>query len=79
MSVICLQLNDQTVLFSTIRFSISHLFAFSLNVKHFYLTHRLNLSDATTLSQCGPGSDGTDGVVHLAQTPALLEPHHQTV
>ena len=33
-------LNDQTVLFLTIQFSTSHLFAFSVNVKQFYLTHR---------------------------------------
>ena len=33
------QLNDQTVLFQIIQFNISHLFAFSLNVKVFYLTH----------------------------------------
>ena len=36
------QLNDQTVLFQIIRFSISHLFAYSLNIKHFYLTHWLD-------------------------------------
>ena len=30
------QLNEQTVLFLTIKFSISHLFALSLNVKQFY-------------------------------------------
>ena len=34
-SFVYTQLNDQTVLFS-----ISHLFALSLNVKQFYLTHR---------------------------------------
>ena len=34
------QLNNQTFLFLTIQFSIIHLFAFSLNVKQFYLTHR---------------------------------------
>ena len=32
----------QTVLFLTIQFSISHLFALSLNVKQMYLTHRLD-------------------------------------
>ena len=36
-SFVYIQLNDQTVLFS-----ISHLFALSLNVKQFYLTHRSN-------------------------------------
>ena len=39
-SFIYSQLNDQTVLFLTIHFSISHLFAHSLNVKYFNLTHR---------------------------------------
>ena len=34
------QLNDQTVLFLAIQFSISYLFAFCLNVKQFYLIHR---------------------------------------
>ena len=34
------QLSDQTVLFTTDQFSISHLFALSLNVKQLYLTHR---------------------------------------
>ena len=34
------QLNDQTVLFQIIQFSLSHLFTLCLNVKHFYLTHR---------------------------------------
>ena len=33
-------LNDQTVLFQTSQFSISNLFAHSLNVEQFYLTHR---------------------------------------
>ena len=32
LSFVYTQLNDQTVLFQTIRFSISHLFALSLNV-----------------------------------------------
>ena len=35
-----IQLDDQTVLFLTSQFGISHLFALSLNVKQFYLTHR---------------------------------------
>ncbi len=32
--------SDQTVLFLTVQFSISHLFALSLNVKQFHLTQR---------------------------------------
>ena len=34
------QLNDQTVLFLKIQFSISHLLALTLNVEQFFLTHR---------------------------------------
>ena len=34
------QLNDQTVLFQVIQLSINHLFALSLKVKQYYLTHR---------------------------------------
>ena len=36
MSFVYTQLNDQTVLFLTIQFSISHLFALILNIKQFY-------------------------------------------
>ena len=39
-SFIYRQLNDPIVLFLIIPFGISHLFALSLNVKQFYLTHR---------------------------------------
>ena len=39
-SFVYTELNDQTLLFLAIQFSISHLFALSLNVKQFYLTHR---------------------------------------
>ena len=34
------QLNDLRIIFLTIQLSTSHFFAQSLNVKHFYLTHR---------------------------------------
>ena len=37
------------------------------------------LSDATTPGQIGPGSDGNEGVLHIPQTSALLEPHPQIV
>ena len=39
-SFVYTHLNDQTVLFLTIQFSISHLFALSLNIKPFYLPNR---------------------------------------
>ena len=38
-SFVYIQLNDQTLLFLTIPFIISHFFALNLNVKQFYLTH----------------------------------------
>ena len=41
-SFVYTQLNDQTVLFLTTQFNISHLFALNLNVKQFYLTHWYN-------------------------------------
>ena len=40
--IVYTQLNDQTVLFQTYQFCIIPLFALSLNVKQFYLTHRVN-------------------------------------
>ena len=36
-------LNDPTVLFLTIQFSVSHLFSHNLNVKYFYMIHRWDL------------------------------------
>ena len=33
------QLNDKSVLFQTIQFSMNYFFALNLNVKQFYLTH----------------------------------------
>ena len=40
LSFIYTRLNGHTVLFLTIRHNISHLFAHSVNIKQFYLTHR---------------------------------------
>ena len=34
------KLSDETFLFQTVHFSMSHLFSGSLNIKQFYLTHR---------------------------------------
>ena len=39
-SFVYTHLNDQTVLFKRIQFSISHFFALNLNVKLFFLSHR---------------------------------------
>ena len=62
-SFVYTQLNDQTVLFQAIQFSISHLFTLSFNVKQFYLT----LSGVTTLGQSEPGSDDNEGALHIAK------------
>ena len=59
-----------SVLFLTIQFIISHLFAPSLNVKHSYLTHR-TISSATTLGQSGPRSTGNEEVLHFLQSPNI--------
>ena len=62
--------NDRTVLFLTIQFSISHLFALGLNVKNcsIWLIDR-TLSGAATPSQSGLGSEGNEGVLHIPQSP----------
>ena len=41
-SFVRMQLNDQTVLFLAIQYSINHLFVHSLNIKQFYFTHWQN-------------------------------------
>ena len=61
------KLNDQTVLFLTIQFSISHLFA------QLYLTHDKTLSSATTLGQSVPESDGNEGAFHIPQSTSFTE------
>ena len=60
------------VLFQAIQFSISTQFS------SIWLIDR-TLSGATTPGQSGPGSDDNEGVLHIPNTPALLEPHHQIV
>ena len=55
---------------------VCHLFAFDLNVKQFYLTYR-TLSGATISGQKRPGNNGNEGILHIPQTPSLLEPHYQ--
>ena len=62
------QLNDQIVLFLSIQSCINHLFALSLNVKQFYLTHR---SGATTPGYSEPGSNGNEGVLHSPQSTSI--------
>ena len=65
----CTLINDQTVLFLTIQFSIRHLFALSLP----YISHSwpIGLSGATTPGQSGLGSDGKEGVLHIPQSSSI--------
>ena len=71
-SFISTWLKDQTVLFLTIQFCISHLFAHSLNVKQFFLTHK-TLSGATTPGPSGPRSNGNKGVICIPQSSSITE------
>ena len=59
---------DPTVLFKTIQFSISHLFALGVNVKQIYRT----LSGATSLGQSGLGTDGNEGVLCIPQSSSII-------
>ena len=66
-----IQLNDQTVLFQTIQFIISHLFAHSLNVKVFFRPIDRTLSSATTPGQSGPHSNGNEGESCIPQSNGI--------
>ena len=68
------QLNDQTVL--TIQFSASDLFALSLKVKQFYLTHRSVLA---LLVRVDLRAMGKKSYSAFPKAPALLEPQNQIV
>ena len=76
-SFVYTQLNDQTILFQAIQFSIIHLFAPCLNVKQFYLIGpdqmlqpraRVDLRGMTM-----------NGYLAYYTSLALQEPHHQIV
>ena len=74
------QLNDQTVLFQTIQFSISHLFAFSLNVKQFYLTPLIEPYQVLPLRiRVDLGVMAMKGYTAFAKVSPLLDPHYQMV
>ena len=55
--------------FKTVQFSISHMFALSLNVKQFYLTHRLV---PVRCYHIGPGSDDNEGVLYIPQSSRII-------
>ena len=68
-SFVYTQLNDQTVLFQTIRFIINHLFTHGLS-RQFYFTHR-TLYSAIPPGQSVPGSDGNEGVFRMSQSSSI--------
>ena len=61
-------LNDQLVLFQTIPFSISHMFAQSNS--SIWPTDK-TLSDATTPGQRGTKGDGNEGVLLISQSSSI--------
>ena len=64
-----MQQNDQAALFLTIRFSISYLFAHSLNVKQFFWPIDMTLSDDTTPGQSGLGPIAIKGYSTFPKIP----------
>ena len=75
-SFVYTQLNDQSVLFQTIQFSISHLFALGFKVKQFYLIHS-NYQVLPLRARVDQGTIAMKVYSALPKDPALLEPHHQ--
>ena len=63
------QLNDQTVLFETIQFSISTKFKSHL----FYLTHRWDPFRCYHPDQSGLGSDGNERVLYILKSSCITE------
>ena len=72
MSFVYTQLNDQTLLLLTIKFSISHLFALSLDIKQFYQVLPLQV-------RVDLGAMAMKEYSTFTKAPALLEPRHQIV
>ena len=65
-SFICMQLNEQTVLFLTIQSSVSHLFWHSVEMSNSSIWPKdWTLSGATTPGPSGPRNDGNKGVVGI--------------
>ena len=76
-SFVYTQLNHQTVLFLTIRYNASHLFAHSLNVKQFYLTHREDPIWCNYYSRTR--SNGSEGLLYIPQSSISTEVINQIV
>ena len=69
-SFVYTQLNDETVLFLTIQFSINTQFTHTLDVSSIWSIDR-TLSGATTPGQSEPGNNGNEGVLYIPQSSSL--------
>ena len=78
-SLVNTHLNNQTVLFQTFQFSISLLFALSLDVKQFFLPTDRTLLGASSPARVDLGAITINGYSAFSKAPALLEPRHQIV
>ena len=67
-SFVCTQLNDKTIQFQAIHFSLSHLFALS-SIWHIDRT----LLSATLTGQSVPGSDGNEGILCISHSSSITE------
>ena len=65
-SFVYTQLNDETVLFLTIQFSISNLMHTDEMSNSSILPNDRNLSGATTMGLSGPGSNGNEEVLSIS-------------
>ena len=74
-SFVYTQLNDRTVLFLTYQVSLIYLFALSLNVNQFYLTHLVLLLRA----RVNLGVMGIEGYSAFPKAPEFLMSHHHIV
>ena len=79
-SFVYTHLNDQTILFLAIQFSINHLFTLSLNVKQFYLNPLIRpYQELPFRAKADLGTMLMKGYSTFPIAPALLEPHYQIV
>ena len=71
LSFVYTQLNDQSVLFLTIQFSIIHFFAYSLSIISSIWSIDRTLLSATCPGQSGLGSDGNGGIFSISLSSSI--------
>ena len=79
MSLVHTQLNDKTVLFQTIQFSISHLFVLNLNIKEFLLNPLIGPYQVLPLRTRVDLRAMAMKRYSTFPKDSRLEPHHQIV